>query len=66
MKPRVTDKTSPLFDDFDYSKTCSTKKKYTTEYHAQFAIDECKSRDPRLKLRSYKCPYCRNFHLTEI
>ena len=65
MKPIiVTDTTSPLFDEDCFRRTCVSKKKYTTPNHAQYAIDECKSRDSSLNLSYYKCPYCKNYHLT--
>jgi len=62
----IVDKSSPLFDTDDFQRSCSSKKKYTTPYHAMFAIDECQSRQPSLKLSYYKCPYCGNYHLTEV
>lgn len=60
----VTDRNSPLFDEDDYIRSCYSKKKYTTPYHALFTIEELESRNPGLKLKYYKCPYCNNYHLT--
>lgn len=64
-KYKVVSTESPLFDNDDFSRSCSSKKKYTTPYHAQFAIDESQYRDSKLKLSYYKCPYCGNYHLIE-
>lgn len=64
-KYKVVNGESPLFDNDDFSRSCSSKKKYTTPYHAQFAIDEIEYRNSKLKLFCYKCPYCGNYHLTE-
>lgn len=65
MKP-VTDPNSILFDEGLYVKTCSSKKKYTSPNHAQFEIDILESRNSKLKLKYYKCPYCGNYHLSEV
>lgn len=62
----VTDPDSILFDEDMFAKTCSSKKKYTAPNHAQFDIDMIESRNPKIKLSYYKCPYCGNWHLTEI
>lgn len=63
---RITDKKSPLFDFDDYNRSCKSKKSYTTPYQAQYAIDMIESSNPRLKLTFYKCPYCHNYHLTDV
>ena len=65
MKHIVTDKNSILFDDVHYNLTCKSKKAYSTEYHAQYAIDESEAKGTP-PLRYYKCPYCKNFHLTSL
>lgn len=64
-KQVVTDPNNVLFDDLHFKRSCQQKKKYTTEYQALFEIDLIKSRKPNLHLSYYKCPYCKNFHLTE-
>lgn len=60
----VTDKSSPLFDELDYKSSCTDKKTYTTPYDAQYAVDIAQSCDYMLHLSYYKCPYCKNYHLT--
>ena len=55
-----------LFDADDFSRSCSSKKAYETDWQAKFAADECKSRDPTLMLSWYKCRYCGKWHLTEV
>lgn len=59
-----TDPKSPLFDQDDYARTCSSKTSYENEWRAKFAIDEMRERFGA-DLHSYKCPYCGRFHLTE-
>ncbi len=63
---RVIDPNNILFDDNDYNRCCKDKKKYTTPYHAQYAIDECHQRNLKVNLKYYKCPYCKNYHLTSM
>lgn len=64
MKRRVVDKNSPLFNEAEFALMCRDKKVYTTPHHAQYEIDIIQSRDSKVKLSYYKCPYCGNFHLT--
>lgn len=35
---------SPLFDYDDYVRSCSSKKRYDSEWLAKFAADECAMR----------------------
>jgi hypothetical protein len=65
MRHIVTDIQSPIFDNDMFQKTCGSKKKYTTPNHAQYDIDIIQSNEPSIKLSYYKCPYCKNWHLTE-
>lgn len=62
----VTDPKSPLFDFDDFNKSCNSKTAYTTPYQVQYAIDLIESCNHNLKMTFYKCPYCKNYHLTEI
>ena len=66
-KPRatVTDPSSPLFDEFDMEKTCSSKSGYPSEWTAKFAADETSSMSGA-RIGFYRCPYCGLFHLTEL
>ncbi len=57
-------KSSPLFDDADYLRSCSSKKAYENEWQAKFTIDEMRTRYG-VSLGTYACPYCGKLHLTE-
>lgn len=54
-----------LFDLDDWSRSCSYKKGYRSEWDAKYAADECERRQPRLRLSWYQCRYCGLWHLTE-
>lgn len=59
-----TNEESPLFDEFDRMRTCSSKNGYDSEWQAQFVIDESREKYGT-ELTSYLCPYCNRWHLTE-
>lgn len=59
----VTDVSSPLFDEMDNMRTCTSKKPYDSEWQAKFAVTESMDRFG-ISLETYKCPYCDKWHLT--
>nr|AHF25152.1 hypothetical protein [uncultured bacterium Contig1772] len=44
-------------------KACESKNRYPTRYDAQEAIDACAAHG-KTGLHSYRCPYCKGWHLT--
>lgn len=55
-----------LFDFDDYSKSCSYKVGYDSEFEAIYAAENQESRHRGLKLDRYRCEYCGKWHLTEV
>lgn len=63
--PVVTDSKNPLFDISHYRMTCEGKKRYDTDWQANFAGDETWEKSKHtVDLKHYKCPYCGFWHLT--
>lgn len=44
-------------------KACESKNRYATQWEAQAAIDAC-AEHGKTGLHSYRCPYCKGWHLT--
>lgn len=43
---------------------CAQKRHFRSEHDALDAIEDGNLQDGELQLRSYKCPYCTNWHLS--
>ena len=54
-----------LLDLDDLSRSCTSKKRYESEWQAKFAADESMARQRSLRLSWYQCKYCSGWHLTE-
>ena len=54
-----------LLDPNDLSRSCTSKKRYESEWQAKFAADESMSMQRGLRLSWYQCKYCGGWHLTE-
>lgn len=55
-----------LFDVDDWSKSCSYKRRYDTEWDAKYAAERQERLHAGLRLDWYLCGYCGKWHLTEI
>lgn len=55
-----------LFDFDNYSKSCSYKVGYESEFDAMYAAERQEARHRMLKLDWYRCEYCGKWHLTEV
>lgn len=53
-----------MFDELDFRSTCVSKAAYDTFWQAKYTIDDTEARFGT-RLRSYVCPYCGKYHLTE-
>jgi len=59
----VTDRSSPLFDNDHYERSCKYKIKFETLPQASEAAEHASDRSGT-RIEFYHCPYCKNYHLT--